>query len=245
MEEVAAVSSMESAADALTLARARSRPVTTADTRLLKVPGALGDCFPDGAVRRGSTLAIDTARGGVSLALALAAAVTATDSWVAAVGLPALGLVAAAELGVKLERFALVPAPGERWQVVAAAMLDGMDLLLLGPPERVRSGDARRLVARAREQGTVLAVLEPPGGRRWPEGPDLRLAVAHANWDGLGWGHGYLRSRRVEVVTTGRRAAARERHTALMLPGPADPESNQDRPGWPAGRPRALPALVG
>src|SRR5690348_1105340 len=187
MEKVAAVSS---GADALILAHARSRPVTTADTRLLKVPGALGDCFPGGAVRRGSTLAIDSARGGVSLALALAAAVTATDLWVAAVGLPALGLLAAAELGVNLERFALVPTPGERWPVVAAALLDGMDLLLLGPPDRVRSGDARRLVARAREQGAVLAVLEPPGGRRWTEAPDLRLAVVHAGWDGLGWGHG-------------------------------------------------------
>src|SRR5690242_17070361 len=105
MEDVAAVPGQ--AADALRLAQARSRPVTTADTHLLTVPGALGDCFPEGAVRRGSTLAIDSARGGISLALALAAAVTAGDSWVAAVGLPALGFLAAAELGVKLERFAV------------------------------------------------------------------------------------------------------------------------------------------
>src|SRR5262249_54432459 len=153
------------------------------DTRLLAVPGALGDCFPEGAVRRGSTLAIDSARGGFSLALALAAAVTAGDSWGAAVGLPALGFLAAAELGVHLGRFAVVPAPGDRWPVVVAALLDGMDLLLLGPPARVRSGDARRLVDRAREQGAVLAVLEPPGGRCWPEGPDLRLSVVHARWE--------------------------------------------------------------
>ncbi len=74
MEDVAADTSRP--ADSLILAHARSRPVTTADTRLLLVPGALGGCFPEGAIRRGSTLAISSARGGVSLALALAAAVT-------------------------------------------------------------------------------------------------------------------------------------------------------------------------
>jgi hypothetical protein len=234
-----------SGADSLLLAHARSRPVTTADTRLLPVPGALGDCFPDRAIRRGTTLGISTVRGGVSLALALAAAITAGDAWVAAVALPSLGLLAAAELGVKLERLALVPAPGDRWPVVAAALLEGMDLLLLGPPGRVRPGDARRLVARAREQGAVLAVLEAPGSRSWPDGPDLRLSVVNASWEGLGCGHGYLRSRRVEVVTTGRRAAARERRTVLWLPGPAGPGSEPDRALWP--RPGAPPpaALVG
>jgi hypothetical protein len=238
MKDVAAISP----ADALFLAQARSRPVTTADTRLLQVPGALGGCFPEGGLRRGSTLMITSARGGVSLALALAAAVTAGDAWVAAVSLPSLGLLAAAELGVKLERFALVPAPGDRWPVVAAALLDGMDMLLLGPPGRVRPGDAGRLVARTREQGAVLAVLEPPGCRYWPEGPDLRLAVTSVQWEGLGCGYGYLRSRRLEVVTTGRQAATRERRTLLLLPGPAGPGGAPD--GDPLLHPGAAPALV-
>jgi hypothetical protein len=227
MEDAAAV---RKGADSLQLAQARSRPVTTADVRRLEVPGALGACFPEGAVRRGSTLVINSSSGGVSLALALAAAVTATGSWAAAVGLPSLGLLAAAELGVQLERLALVPAPGDRWPAVAAALLDGMDLLLLGPPGRARPGDARRLVARAREQGTVLAVLESPGDRCWPEAPDFRLSIGAAAWEGLGNGHGHLRSRRVEVVTTGRRAAVRERRTVLGLPGPAGPGGDQQ--GW-------------
>jgi hypothetical protein len=230
MEDVAAI---PHPADSLILAHVRSRPVATADTRLLVVPGALGDCLPEGAIRRGSTLAISAARGGVSLALALAAAVTGADGWVAAVGLPSLGLLAGAELGVRLERLAVVGAPGDRWPVVAAALVDGMELLLLGPPGRVRPADARRLVARAREQGTVLVVLEPPGDRCWPEAPDLRLAVVHASWAGLGSGHGHLRSRRLEVVTTGRRAAARERRTILLLPGPAGPIDQSDRPADP------------
>jgi hypothetical protein len=211
----------------LTLVHARSRPVTTAETRLMRVPEALADCFPDGAVRRGSTLVIHSPFGGVSLALALAAAVTEEGSWTAAVGLPSLGLLAAAELGVKLERLALVPTPGDRWAAVASALLDGMDLLLLGLPGRVRPGDARRLVARARERGTVLVVLELAGARWWPEAPDFRFSIASVTWEGLGCGHGHLLARRLEVVTTGRRAAARERHTVLWLPAPADSGSSR------------------
>jgi hypothetical protein len=149
--------------------------------------------------------------------------------------MPSLGLLAAAELGVNLERLALVPAPGDRWPAVAAALLDGMDLLLLGPPGLVRPGDARRLVARAREQGTVLVVLEPPGRRCWPEAPDFRLSIVAATWEGLGNGHGHLRSRRVEVVTAGRRAAVRERRTALWLPSPAGSGGHQQSPAGSGG----------
>jgi hypothetical protein len=191
--------------------------VATADTRLLDVPGTLGTLF-EGGVRRGSTLVIGSPAGGVSLALALAAAASREGAWAAAVGLPSLGLGAAAELGVELKRLALVPAPGERWPAVVAALLDGMDLLLLGLPGPVRSADARRLVARNRERGTVLVVLEHSGSR-WPEVPDFRLSVAGARWEGLGCGHGHLRRRRLDVLVSGRRAASRERRATLWLPG--------------------------
>jgi hypothetical protein len=201
----------------LRLAAARSQPVATADNRVLEVPGAFGAVFDEG-IRRGSTVVISSPAGGVSLALVLAAAATREGGWAAAVGLPSLGLRAAAELGVQLDRLALVPVPGDRWPLVAAALLDGVDLLILGMAGRARFADARRLVARARERGTVLVVLEPSGSR-WPEAPDLRLFVAGARWEGVGCGHGYLRSRQLEVVVRGRRAAARERHVTLWLPG--------------------------
>jgi hypothetical protein len=216
----------------LQIAAARGRPVATADTRLLEVPGALGGLFPDGGVRRGSTVVIGSGSGGSSVAMALAAAVTSGGSWAAAVGLPSLGLVAASELGVRLERLALVPRPGAQWTMVAAALLDGVDLLVLAPPTRVRGADARRLAARARERGVVMAVLDGTtsggtvssgtvsSGMGWPEAPDIRLAVIRSAWDGLGAGHGYLKSRRVDIRLTGRRAAARERCQTLWLPGP-------------------------
>ena len=55
-----------------------------------------------------------TAATAAALALALAAGPSAGGSWAAAVGMPDLGLVAAAEAGIALERFALVPYPTGR-----------------------------------------------------------------------------------------------------------------------------------
>lgn len=148
--------------------------------------------------------------------MALIAAAT-RSGWAAAVGIPSLGLVAAGELGVHLDRLALVPRPGERWAAVVAALVDGFDMLLLSPPVRVGMTDARRLSARTRERGAVLVVLA--SGSVWPVAPDLHLSVVSSEWNGLRAGSGYLRERRVEVACRGRRAASRERRKALWLPG--------------------------
>src|SRR5205823_2466410 len=78
----------------------------------------------------------------------------------------------------------------------------------------VRAGDARRLVARARERGAVLVTT----GSSTALTADVRLAVAGARWEGLGQGHGRLRARRMDVVANGRGAAVRERSVALWLP---------------------------
>ena len=91
----------------------RVRPLSAAGERILAVPPALAAILPQGGLQRGSTVAT----GGVaatSLALALAAPTTAAGAWLAAVGLPHLGLLAAAELGVALERTLLVADPGPR-----------------------------------------------------------------------------------------------------------------------------------
>jgi hypothetical protein len=105
--------------------------------------------------------------------------------------------------------------------VVAASLLDGVDLVMLRPPARVRPSDARRLAARVRERGAVLMIVETGGKKRWPESADVRLDVWSASWVGLGAGHGNLRARRVEVLVGGRRmAGGRSRTVPLWLPGP-------------------------
>lgn len=193
------------------------QPVALAGERLLPVLGPLEPLFPAGGLRRGSVVSVG---GSTSLALSLLAAASSSGSWCAAVGLPALGLAAAAELGVALERFPLVPVPARGagaggWAWVVAALADACDVVLARPPAHVKAADVRRLTARVRERGTVLVV-----SGAWPEPAEVQLAVASTAWEGLGQGHGRLRGRQVEVVAGGRGAAARERRVSLWLPHP-------------------------
>lgn len=168
----------------------RSRPPTLAAERMLPVPAAFRPLLPGHGLRRGSTVTVSRS---ASLALALVARASADGSWVAAVGLPDLGVVAAAESGLALERFALVPHPWPRaWVTVVAALLDAIDVVLVRPPPGLRVADARRQSARAWERGAVLVSLGP-----WSEPADLRLAVTASQWQGLGQGHGSLAIGRV------------------------------------------------
>ena len=188
-----------------------ARPVSLARERTLPVLPALTDLLPEGGLRRGSTVAVS---GATSLALALLAGPSQAGSWCAAVGLPSLGLVAAAEVGVALERFPLVARPGDEWPAVVAALVDAVDVVLVRLPRHVRNGDARRLVAKARDRGAVLVTT----GGSSAIAADVRLSVASCTWEGLGNGHGLLRARRLDVVASGRGAAARERRVSLWLP---------------------------
>lgn len=138
-----------------------------------------------------------------ALALALAAGPSAAGSWVAAVGMPDLGLVAAAESGIALERFALVPRPGKQWADVVASLIDGFDVVLARPPVHLKPGVARRLVARARERQAVLVGV---GG--WPEGASMRVDARVTRWAGLGTGRdggsGHLATIHRDLRATGR-----------------------------------------
>ncbi|MGD0392414.1 MAG: hypothetical protein ABSC41_07195 [Acidimicrobiales bacterium] len=211
----------ERAREPLALLAERTRPVSSSQTQLLSVVPPLADLFPDGSLRRGSTIAVTGpaghAGGGVSLTLALLAAASGAGCWCALVGLPGLGAVASHDLGIDLSRLAVVPRPGTAWAEVAAALIDGVDLVVLCPPFPPRPAMARRLVARARERRSVLVVT---GRHGWPERPDVELKVGDARWDGVGAGEGYLRRRRMTVTATGRRSSARPRHRHLWLPTP-------------------------
>lgn len=194
---------------------ARARPVALAGQQVLPVGAPLTPLLPAGGLRRGTVVTVAGGPGATSLALALAAGPSGAGSWVAVLGGHDLGLVAAAEMGVALDRLALVPSvPPDQWAVVAAALLDAIDVVLVRPPARVRPVEARRLAARARERGSVLV----PVCAAWPEAADVRLAVVAGSWEGLGQGFGHLRRREVTVAAGGRGAAARERRARLWLP---------------------------
>jgi hypothetical protein len=150
------------------------------------------------------------------LLLALLSAASSAGSWCAVVGLPTLGVLAAAESGIALERLALVPNPGPEWPTVVAALIDGVDVVVIAAPGPVSASIASRLVARARQRGCVLV----PYGR-WA-GADVTLQVMQGRWEGLGLGHGRLRRRKVTVVARGRGAAARPKEVTMWMPGAAN-----------------------
>ncbi|WP_242623315.1 hypothetical protein [Pseudonocardia sediminis] len=196
--------------------RPHEAPVPGEDGRLLPVPGPLAPLLPGGGLRRGSTVSVATGPGAGSLLFALLAAASQDGTWAGVIGRPGLGAVAAAEAGVRLDRLALVPEPGPDLVAVAAALLDGLDLVVMSGPERagIRAADRQRLAARARQRGAVLLALGS-----WP-GADVRLHCATVHWEGADAGAGRLRSRRVEVRAHGRGTGAAGRSAELLLPGP-------------------------
>jgi hypothetical protein len=193
----------------------QTRPVTLARDRAIPVPGDLGALLPGEVLPRGATVTVDgrPGAGTTSLALELAAAVTATGEWAAAVDLDGtLGGAAAAAAGIAVERFAVVPRlPAARWATVVAVLLEGVSLVLAEVPRQVGAADARRLVARARERGTVLVAVGP----RWPADAVLRLHADGGSWHGLALGAGLLAERRRSVRVEGQGEAARVRTTVL------------------------------
>jgi len=185
--------------------------------RLLPVRPELQPLLPGGGLRRGSTIGVAT--GGpvaTSVLLALLAEASRGGSWCAVVGLPALGVAAAAEVGIALDRFALVPTPGPDWPTVVAALLDGFDIVVTASPGgTVAPAIASRLAARARQRG---AVLVPYGS--WPA-VDLSLHAVDPVWHGIEAGRGRLRGRQLTVTARGRGAASAPRVTHLWLPLPS------------------------
>ena len=124
---------------------------------LLPVPESLAGLLPAG-LPRGTVAVLSGAR---SVSVGMAAAVTAGGGHVAVVGVPDFGLLAAAEMGADLSRLAVIPNPGADPVEVAAVLMDGMDLVVLGLGGRsVPMTRARAVVARARQRGCTLVVTQ-------------------------------------------------------------------------------------
>lgn len=190
--------------------------------RMLPVLPPLADLFPWRGLRRGSTVTVarGSSPGATTLMLALIAAASKVGSWCAIVGVPYLGLVAAAEMGVELERTALIPHPGAQHEKVIATLLDGFDIVVAATQGMPAPALRQQLAARARQHGSVLIPFRDlQGGSDW-EGADVALSTEVSTWHGLGRGSGRLRSRELVVVARGRGAATRPRQASLWLPGP-------------------------
>jgi len=195
-----------------------------AQQRAIAMLPAFEELLPQAVMQCGSVVEC-AGSAAVSLALALAAGPSLAGAWMGVAGLPHVGVAAAVELGVAPERLVMVTEPTQpfddgQWAEVLAAMIDGFDVLLLGPgAHAVKAVTARRLVARLQSRGAVLLSVSgtSSGGTSGVFGDDLRFEATDAVWQGLGDGHGVARGRRASVQLSGRRVP-RPRRAEMWLP---------------------------
>lgn len=214
-------------------ARAGARSFSSADEtygRSYTVPPALIPLAPRGALRAGSSVAVSGASAS-SLAFSLAAAAAGEESWCALVGMPDAGLAAARDLGVPLKRTALVPTLGSQPGPTLSTLIDGIDVLVLGPGLALSPSLWRSATSRARTQGTLLIAIAPHGNTH-ALSCDLTVSSETTQWVGLGRGSGRLRfrdtrteSRGKGLPSTGARCAVRVPAVQGTLSAPPAPTS--------------------
>ncbi|WP_421741752.1 hypothetical protein [Cellulomonas sp.] len=197
--------------------------IITSERPPMAVPPPLAPILPEG-LRRGGTTVVT---GSTSLVLAMLAHACAGGAWAAVVGQPTIGLLAASQAGVSLDRLAVVPRPGLEAPTVVAALLDGVDVVVVGPEAALTDTDRRKLSARARDRGSVLLSTAD-----WP-GAGVVLTVESGRWTGVDAGEGRLRTHEIRLVRTGRGSAAVPRALDLTLPigSTAAPQVEAPAPG--------------
>jgi hypothetical protein len=179
-----------------------------ASERTLPVHESFAGLLP--GLQRGATVTCE-GPAAVSLALALAVAPSQQGAWVGVAGMPELSVRAAVEMGLALERLVMV-ADAVAWVEVLAAMIDGFDVVMIGPDAGRVGASWRRLQARAQARGVVLLAVGVPA-----LSGDLRMSTIAHHWVGLGEGHGVATGRHVVVELSGRRTP-RPRQATMWLP---------------------------
>ena len=198
--------------------------------KVLEVDEPAAELLPQRGLYRGEVIAVT---GSTYLMLSILARPSRQRCWCVVVGLPGLGLAAAREAGVDLDRLVLIPHPGERWAQIVATLLDAFDVVVVCPSAPVTAATARKLSAVARRQSTVLIVTQPgdvvAGGNEGSarrsadhhfQGVRWHLRVVAQQWEGLQDGNGHLQVRRLKIEIAGKSAGVR-RTTTVWLPGSA------------------------
>ncbi len=189
-------------------------PAVMAHERLLPVHPVLAPLFGvapgDPGLVRGHTV-VCSGSAAMSCALAVMAAPTQVGSWAGVVGLPSVGVGAAAELGVALSRTVFVAgaspssssSASSDMAAVISALVDGVEVLVLSRQvvASVSGGVMRTLHTRLQSRGGVLVLVGDPGSIS----ADVRLVATTMMWDGVGAGNGHLQRRRVSIEFAARR----------------------------------------
>lgn len=177
--------------------RAAPEAGAVAEKSLLPIPDSLVGLLPFGLPRG----AVGVLTGARSLSVSMVAAVTAAGGYAAIVGQPDTGLLAATELGVDLDRLAVIPDPGADPVEVASVLVDGMDLVVLGLRGRtVAPSRARVVTARAQQRGCTVLIADGD----WP-GAAFRLDARVCGYELTGGSvSGVGRIGRVRLTTRAR-----------------------------------------
>ena len=188
----------------------------------LAVADDVRELLPDSGLVRGRIVRC-SGDAGLSLALSLCSLATQQGSWLGVVGVDHLGLLAAVEHGVALERTVLVhpPKTSREWSITVAAAIEGLDLLIVAVPERLSVNDARRVQTRLQSRRAVMIIVDNTvlSQSRSMNGSneaqqflaDVVLDTKTKSWSGVDKGAGYLQHRDVRIRVSGRRVA-RERN---------------------------------
>ena len=204
------ISSAPALNEVLTALGDRVAPVSMALERTLPTPADCADLFAEGGLVRGRTLS-STGPAATTVMLRLVAAAVEEGGWMAVIDVPTLGLDAASELGIALERIVAIDTrrtgsdtgdiDAGVWADVVAAAADGFEVLVTRVPGDVRPSTLRKVVTRLQQRGVVMMVVGDPG----PLSCDGVIDTGHQVWGGVGAGWGRLEHRVVEVTATGRR----------------------------------------
>lgn len=181
---------------------------------LLPLDPAFSALLPEEGLQTGTAYTVSPSP---SLVLALLSAASQKGLWCAVVGMPTLGIEAAAAFGIALPRLILVPEPGERWLAVTSALAEVVPLIAVHPASRVRDADVSRLSARLRDRGCTLLVTESTTSAAWPQSEGtIRLHDQH--WHGIGEGWGLIEGSTATVTASTRRNPAPS-SVRVRLPG--------------------------
>ncbi|HMS36367.1 MAG TPA: hypothetical protein PKA93_04325 [Arachnia sp.] len=179
-------------------------------SRVFAVPREVAGLLPDAGLRPGAAYAL---AGAGALLHALLAEPSRAGTWCGVVGMPEMGVEAAQQAGVVLDRLVLVPEPGRRWLSAVAALAEVLGVVAVRPGGAVAPADAARLASRLRDREATLLVVGD-----WPRAEAV-LRVEEPRWSGVGAGHGNLTQREVTLTITSKRMP-RPRSARLLLPGP-------------------------
>lgn len=183
------------------------------DDALLPLDPAFASLLPEEGLQTGTAYIVSPSP---SLVLALLSAASRKGHWSAVVGMPTLGVEAAAAFGIELSRLILVPSPAERWLAVTSALAEVVPLIVVHPQTRARDADVSRLSARLRDRGCTLLIAESPAAD-WPQS-EGSIRIDDQHWHGLGTGWGLLSDCTVTVTARTRRSPLPSR-VQVRLPG--------------------------